>query len=156
MNSVDLSNFVSVLGVLLGTGGVGVVVAMWLIKKVSKVKVKVSEVEADHILHAVTVTLSALAAAAQYVIQLKGKVPVDFLGLSFATVYGSSQFVFKYAQRLDNLLKAHYGQVEAVLTDPAKAAVAAVEQVEANPGEVMNGVQAVAQDAKALAAEFPA
>ena len=156
MTTVDLTNFLPVLGTLLGTGGVGVVVVMWIFKKVSKMKAKVSEAEADHALHLVAVSLSFIGAAAQYVLQLKGKVPVDFLGLSFATVYGASQFVFKESQTLDKLLKQHYGEIESALVDPAKSVASAAEKVVADPGDVMNGVETVAKDAKAVEAEFAA
>lgn len=136
--NVDFSNFAVVLGTLVATGGIGVFGFMKLFKKVSKV-------DADHILHLVTLVVSLAGAVAQYVLQLKGKLPPEVLGMTTATVYAASQLVFNTSKSLDGWLSQHYGQVESVLTGDVP---------KLTPTQVMTGVDTVVQDAKAVEQDF--
>lgn len=139
MSAVDLSNYQAFLVVLFG-GGVGVTLVAQLFKKVFKTKA-----EEAHAVHLAVVALTVVTAAAQYVIQFKGKLPVDVLGVSTPVIYGVSQFVYKEAKYANAGLAQIYTQAQAqpTLAASTDAAVAAVDQAAA---KVVAAPQAVEED----------
>ena len=108
--SVDITNYLPFLATLLG-GGVAVTLAAQAIKRVFGLN-------SGHVIHLMVVAVSVLLAVAQYLIQNKAKLPVEVLGVSGATIYGVSQFVYNEAGFFKTLLS----RVNISLSDPATAA----------------------------------
>lgn len=112
--SIDINHVLPFLGVLLG-GGVGVALASQAIKKAAGLN-------SGHVIHLMVAGVSVVAAVAQYVLQLKN-VPVEVLGISFASIYGFSQVAYKESGYIKDFL----GRIQIADANPAKAAQATAE-----------------------------
>jgi len=136
-STVDITNFMPVLYGLLGSGVLVTLVAQAL-KKLPKL-------EREEVIHTMVVVLSVAAAVAQYVFQIKGQLPLKFLGVSTLTIFGVSQIVYKYAGYGLNFLSrvqiVDGSQTSASQADAAVAAVnvpadaATTEPIQANDME---------------------
>jgi len=112
-SSVDISSFLPFLGVLFG-GGVGVALVAQLFKKIFKLN-------GPHVIHIMVITISALAAAAQYILQSKN-LPTDILGISTPVIYGVSQFVYKESGYINSFLSRVYGGTSTVVSPTTTSA----------------------------------
>lgn len=124
-SSIDIAHALPYVLSLIGIGG-GVVIVSQLIKKLFGLN-------SSHVIHLMVVAVSIVAAAAQYVLQLKN-VPVEVLGISSASIYGLSQGVYKEAKYVSDFLgkvnaynssqntSAQADAAVAAVTDPAQVA----------------------------------
>jgi len=87
------------LGSVLG-GGVAVSLLAQAVKKSGLVK---------DLVHIFVVALSAIGAVAQYLVQYHSKLPVTFLGISGASIYGVSQLVYNWSKTANGFLAKAYG-----------------------------------------------
>jgi hypothetical protein len=96
---LTVSQVIFILSGLLG-GGVGVSIVFQGIKKFARWR----GVTSDAVIHTMVVAVSFVAAATQYVLMLKTKLPPEVLGISFTSMYGVSQVVFKYSKYVRGFL----------------------------------------------------
>lgn len=82
---------------ILGSGA-GVTLFAQLLKKLFRLKV-------SSVIHLFVVAITAIAAGAQYVFQLKS-IPPDVLGISGPAIYGVSQFIYKDSKYVKDFLLA--------------------------------------------------
>lgn len=104
-------------------GGIGVTALTAVLKRIFKLNL-------DVVIHSLVIALSFAATAAQYVLQFHSKLPVNVLGLNMASVYGFSQFVYKFASYGKKYLPGVSVSVNKAKANPQAAAQSLVSDAD--------------------------
>lgn len=96
-STVDIANFPAYAAVVGAAGTIALPLLAQVLKKFPRLNISAA-------IHTMVVLLAAAMALAQYVVQLHGTPSLFVPGISFTTIYGLSQLVYKYGKYAQPLL----------------------------------------------------
>lgn len=145
--SIEISTLLAYLGLGSSAGAVLVLILTQLIKKFGKYE--------GFVIHSLSFALGVALAAAQYAIQVHGKLPIAIPGISAFMIYGVAQFVFKNGTYLKPILsRVQINLAPAAPLQPISGVAPAVDAAPEQPAAPPAVAQPEAEPAVATNGEF--